>query len=653
MRDTLIPPSDWIRSQVEQICAQGVRRPGYPADRWAVDFSAERFREFGLENVRLEPVSLAYWEPRCWSLRVMSDEGEMELPCFPLPHSAPADDVELDLAPYDPASPAAVEGKASLHDVRLLRIPPAMPVGHQLATIAGAGELKMDIHPGGRMVDPCGTLAGTQQVLPFGPWFQEVMEPAISAGAAAYVGALATYPGDSYEYYVPYDAVARPIPGVWIRGSDGSRLRSLLETGPVRIRLHVDACRQEIVDYNVIGELPGADEDMVVIGSHHDGPWASAVEDASGVALVLAAAAYWSKVPAPERPHRLVFLLNAGHMAGGAGCRAFIDAHAQDLERIVLEVHLEHAASEFVEKEGRLEPSGQPEPRWFFTSRLPRLEATVAEVLEAEGIGRSLILPPDVFGEQPTTDGGFFHRVGVPLVNYLTAPFYLFDRMDTLDKIHVPSLVPITRAAIRLVASTRSISASEMRSALADGEMPVGSVPQGADPPTHSTSGGQARPIPMEDLAERVRRAAESILENERLTADLDDRAARVLLDWGIDCAELIARSTLGLSDLGAAEIMSPRLRATRRMMRSVNRWVAEREEMDADGAGALLAGIAEQTAIIHGEGLPPLTRAQQEGFLGRSLALIGRPSEMIAELRMLIERPEHDRPADEEDADG
>ena len=34
-------------------------------------------------------------------------------------------------------------------------------------------------------------------------------------------------------------------------------------------------------------------------------------------------------------------------------------------------------------------------------------------------------------------------------MNFLTAPFYLFDEMDTLDKIHRPSLVPVTRAAIR------------------------------------------------------------------------------------------------------------------------------------------------------------------------------------------------------------
>jgi len=48
-------------------------------------------------------------------------------------------------------------------------------------------------------------------------------------------------------------------------------------------------------------------------------------------------------------------------------------------------------------------------------------------------------------------------------VQLLAAPFYLFDAIDTLDKIHRPSLVPITRAAIRIIESTANISAQAMR----------------------------------------------------------------------------------------------------------------------------------------------------------------------------------------------
>ncbi|MEN8162267.1 MAG: hypothetical protein ABFS41_19505, partial [Myxococcota bacterium] len=122
-------------------------------------------------------------------------------------------------------------------------------------------------------------------------------------------------------------------------------------------------------------------------------------------------------------------------------------------------------AREFAEHDGTPAPTGEPEVRWFFTSRIPALERAVADALAAEEFERSLIVTPDVFAHQPTTDGGAFHPLGVPLVNYLTAPWYLFDAADTMDKIHEASLVPATRTAVRLVEFTRGRSAASLRSA--------------------------------------------------------------------------------------------------------------------------------------------------------------------------------------------
>jgi len=102
-------------------------------------------------------------------------------------------------------------------------------------------------------------------------------------------------------------------------------------------------------------------------------------------------------------------------------------------------------------------------PRWFFTSRLPHLEAAVADALRTEELGRSMILAPDAFGTQPPTDGAFYHTEGVPVMNFLSAPFYLFDELDTLDKIDEENLVPLTRATIRIIDSTSGTSAAEFR----------------------------------------------------------------------------------------------------------------------------------------------------------------------------------------------
>jgi hypothetical protein len=55
--------------------------------------------------------------------------------------------------------------------------------------------------------------------------------------------------------------------------------------------------------------------------------------------------------------------------------------------------------------------------------------------------------------------------------------------------------------------------------------------------------------ISDERLEQRVSRVAESILDNERLTADLDDSATKELLDWGLAAAKQIAQGTADVDD--------------------------------------------------------------------------------------------------------
>lgn len=150
-------------------------------------------------------------------------------------------------------------------------------------------------------------------------------------------------------------------------------------------------------------------------------------------------------------------------MAAGAGTQAFIRDHADLLDEVVLEVHLEHPAVECEYTGGELVPTDRPDVRWWFTSENPSLETCVEDALTAEGLGRSVVLPPEAFFERPPTDGGFFHQAGVPLVNYLVAVSYLFDARDTLDKIHRPSLEPVTRATVRIIESTADETAASMR----------------------------------------------------------------------------------------------------------------------------------------------------------------------------------------------
>jgi hypothetical protein len=445
MRPELIPHDDEIYGWIEEVFRQGVRRPGYAADRWTEDFAQARFEALGLESVRREPIRLPVWEPQSWSLVIASADGRRrEVPCYPLPHTA-SGVVEGPLVPL-------ADGGQGVRD--------AIAVDF-LSMLA----LRFDffVKRSSWIFDPGRTFDGFAHVLPFGPRRQAVMEPAIEVGARAYVGVLEGYPPGTHDYYVPYDGVARPIPGVWVGRESAGLLRDALAAGAARGELKVASRRFEEDTYNIIGGLPGQSGETVIIGSHHDGPWSSAVEDGCGIAMVMAQAAYWSAVPREERPHNLLFLLTSGHMCGGAGSRGFISAHRELLESVVLELHLEHAALEHVERDGKLTHTGEPEPRWWFTTENPGLEDAVRAAISAEDLRRSLIVPPTIFGGAPTTDGGPFHPEGVPLVNFLSAPVYLFDSKDTLEKIDREHLAAITRAAARIIESTVGTTARSMR----------------------------------------------------------------------------------------------------------------------------------------------------------------------------------------------
>lgn len=463
LSDAGIPDGDTIYSWIERIFSEGIRRPGYPADRWAERWLIEQFESIGLHDVHAEPVTASMFESPAATLDVTTVAGERRrLPCMAVPFSAPTERLEVELVRFDAEQPSMVAGRGSVVPLELMTVPATL--------FAAGGSAPADLT--GRIIDdpdgaPGTSLADSQHTVPFGAAFQEVLEPSIAAGAAAFVGVLTGYPGDSHEYWVPYDGIARNLPGVWISGSDGEWLSAQLDAGSVTATIEIASTVTDIETYNIIGELPGADDEVVMIGSHHDGPWASAVEDASGMALVLAQATYWAARAPASRPHRLRFVLHGGHMSGGAGLHRYIEDHRADLDRVVLEIHLEHAALDFAVRDGEVVTDGLAVPRWWFVSRIPMLEAAVSEALGAERLWRSMILAPDAIGEQPPTDGGYYHRAGVPIVNFLAAPWYLFDSQDTLDKIDRDHLVPLTRAVIRVVDSTLGVSARGLRNSSA------------------------------------------------------------------------------------------------------------------------------------------------------------------------------------------
>ena len=434
-----LPDTERQLAWIDQVCRFGVRRPGTAEGARTTTWCADRLREMGYD-VELQPVSALTSHPgpasvRAW--RVDDPTDAVEATGFTMPFSTQVDGARFRLRDRPDGEARLTDADAALEHVALTPLP--------LSLIEGAAV--------GRH-DPAGEFAEHVHLLPFGPSLGKEIDAVIRSGAGAMVGVVDA-PWLASDYFVPYDGIVRGIPALWLDHDAGARLDRLLAAGDVDVEITTDVRHRDTVDHNVIATAPALCDDWIVIGSHHDAPWASAVEDGSGISQVLAQAAAWSTIEPVDRPVSLAFLLTAAHMSDGAGTREFI-ASWPHIDRVRFALHLEHIATE-AEPDGRggLRPTDRPEVRWWFTSgpddRLTAaiVDATTTAVADHD-LDRSLVLPAEIFGPMPPTDGGFFHPAGVPMVNLLAAPSYLFDPADTIEMVHAPSLVPTARAALQL-----------------------------------------------------------------------------------------------------------------------------------------------------------------------------------------------------------
>ena len=431
-----ISSKEEIMSWITTIFQQGIRRPGYEADYWIEKWIKDKLDDFDLDRIIFQPLKVQRWNSKNPKLQIWKDENAdevFEIPCFPIPYTLSAENVSGEVSKNLDEN---LDSKIVLNRLNLIKLP--------------TSSLKNLTN---KYYDPRDEFDSLDQLMPTG-FFNNVMEDAINSGASAFIGYIANYPWDTREYYAPYDAIEKKISGVWISPKDGKKLSKMLIKHTVHAKVSYEANNKEVKTNNVYGILEGNSDKWVIISTHHDAPWASATEDTTGIALVLAQAKYWSQVPKEKRPFNLLFLWNCAHMAGGKGGKVFVEQNKKLLEKVLVTIVIEHVARDCKIKDANLIPTDDPVVRWWFVTKNSELQDITLNAIKKEGLYRSVLMPTEGFppgSEHPPTDAAPFHLAGVPIISLLSAPPYLFDPADTLDKVHVPSLEPITKAVINII----------------------------------------------------------------------------------------------------------------------------------------------------------------------------------------------------------
>lgn len=443
-----VPSDDRIMDTVKDLVGFAPRRVGTPGIDKTVEYIGRRFQALGLTGVHVEEAPTYAWDVLEEDLQVAGRDVDASPIVYSQTTAADAVGVtstpegglkapvvDVGLATAAEVQARDVRGKVVLFDLKFL-----LPI---------AGLLPLTEF----LWDPDGTMSTSAPTLltanPYITTFTEAIKAAQDGGAVAIVGVLADYFGSHRYWNEFYRRQLVEVPGFWVTKAEGDRLRAQLAKDPAaEARITLKTQRRKVPSHVVVGFLEGKSTDAIQIHSHHDSGYDGAVEDASGVAEVLALAEHYAAQPKGSREKTLMFTTFDSHFSGYAAHNSFLKRHVvardpkRDPHRIVADVTLEHIAKHALRgPDGSLEVSDLPEPRGVFETLTPALKGELIRAIVRNDLKRTAVLNGSLL--QPVgipTDSSGWVLLGIPTASLISGPLYLYDAVDTIDKVLVDEL---------------------------------------------------------------------------------------------------------------------------------------------------------------------------------------------------------------------
>ncbi|MCD8150831.1 MAG: M28 family peptidase [Clostridiales bacterium] len=452
-----IPDEDTIYSWATDLVDMGVRLPGTEAGEEAQAYVLEKFEEFGLEDVTVIPAKTSLYTCDSCTLTVNGEELESQYITYTCTDGTYTDfdvsaEAELVYVGSKTGANIDVEGKIVVADISFQSIP----------YLAAKLISKLFYDPDNTL-----SLLGSKQVTYLTESFYEGYFNYTEKGAAGYIGILTDYYDSCVYLAEDYTYLGdMTIPGVFVSNSTGDVIKELINNSDdgITATLTMSGSLEEVDSGAVIGYLPGNSEETIMVQSHYDSITSGAVEDASGTACLLAMADFYSQIPEEDREKTLLFIAMDTHFSDYTTHDAVVEELFGDDCSIVANLCVEHIAKEYtVTSDGGLEETGEIDPRIFFVSGSDALIQVVNEEIVRHGLDRSLVLGATLLGEDVFTDANDFYQQGIALVSLISAPIYLYDMIDTADKIEKDALVPTVETLSDILWRLSEMSGEELQ----------------------------------------------------------------------------------------------------------------------------------------------------------------------------------------------
>ncbi len=466
----LIPPKEEIFSWIEYLCSLGHRRSGTENNWKSAQYIAERFREFGLEEIRYDHPDAKLFFPEEWSLKI----GEENIPCYFINYTNYSGEIgEFDTG--DITAELVYVGDGRPEDFEGIDVKGKI-------VVANNRWLDYDLdyfekyHASDKCwwYDPRNTVTSGSQYIHKNTYdpntFPQNYCDAVNKGAVGFIGVLVDN-CDHYEHYnenysqayakfldqeiYHFNTMYRP--GLWINRTWGAKLKRRIEEAgeplmaTMRMKNRVEASHANVVS----GILPGVSDEIILVHSHHDSSFQGAIQDASGMSVVLAIAKYFSQIPKEERKKTLMFGAMDSHFSGYAGHEGFIRRMQEEKRNIVMDFVIEHVAMEAVddiEAAGdEMRFTGEIGMRLIYATENKQILDMLTEAVRDNDLERCFVVPCIKGKADVCSDGDRFFKAGIPVVSIISPVIYLMDPVDQPDRVAVDELPKITSAWVDMI----------------------------------------------------------------------------------------------------------------------------------------------------------------------------------------------------------
>ena len=294
-------------------------------------------------------------------------------------------------------------------------------------------------------------------------------EGAVDRAIKAWAAAIGMMYGIS-DNFALWELRTQGKPGFCIGYEDGRALLDHIGKGEtVRVKIALESeDRAGLKTASVLGTLRGTTDEEIWVIAHMDGYFDGAIDNGSGLAVMMGLLEHFSKVPPARRKRNIIFMGSAGHH-GGPGTRWLHDERATVMAKTALIINLEHVSAVRTKYWGtHLRKFASVSPmRWWVWGSKPLLDIALTSFARFD-VGLT--------GDMDTGASGEIGQVArdVPSIQVITSPEPKHTEQDTEEWVPAAGLEQVGRAYAKIIDDMNKLARRDLLPAAANNNPAAG-----------------------------------------------------------------------------------------------------------------------------------------------------------------------------------